>query len=203
MELEWRPVVGYEGLYEVSSEGTVKSLDRFCNARSGVAKQFIRGRVLTPIVNAQGYCRLNLCNEHGRKAVFLHRIVAEAFLPKPFWATQINHIDENKLNNSVDNLEWCDAKYNCNYGSHKQKLSAARTGKGGKPVVAINKITGEEKYYPTLHSVKKDGHDVRAVYNAIYHKPHKHGGVRRSHHGFIWRYANGDDFEKADACKSA
>lgn len=187
----WKAVVGYEGIYEVSDEGSVRSLDRYVKGKLGAGKQFIKGRELTPIKNQTGYYRLNLCNGDGRKAVFLHRIVAEAFIPRPEGATQLNHKDENPANNRADNLEWCTAKYNCNYGEHRKRLSESKKGKGTKRVVAIHKVTGSKKYYPSLRSVEADGHNVNAVYRAIYNKPHAHGGVSRSHHGYIWRYVDG------------
>lgn len=79
------------------------------------------GRKLKQMIK-KGYCTVYLYNENGRKFFLVHRLVAEAFIPNPNNYPEINHRDENSLNNNVDNLEWCTSKYNSNYGTHKEKL---------------------------------------------------------------------------------
>ena len=71
----------------------------------------------------KGYCAVYLYNENGRKFFLVHRLVATTFIPNPNDLPEVNHKDENPLNNSVENLEWCSPKYNCNYGTHNEKLS--------------------------------------------------------------------------------
>ena len=107
MNEEWRDVVGYEGSYQVSNCGRVRSLDRIDNA--GKKR---KGRMKRTPVNGRGYAMVSLSNQESKKTKRLHRLVAEAFLPNPRNHPQINHIDGNPLNNAVENLEWCDAKYN-------------------------------------------------------------------------------------------
>lgn len=70
----------------------------------------------------KGYCGVHLYNENGRKFFLVHRLVAKAFIPNENLFPEVNHKDENPLNNSVENLEWCTPKYNCNYGTHKEKI---------------------------------------------------------------------------------
>ena len=93
----WKAVNGYEGLYEVSDKGRVKGLKR--------------NRILKNIVDSLGYVRVSLCKENKIKAHKIHRLVAEHFL-KPSEYKVVNHIDGNKENNSVENLEWCNASQN-------------------------------------------------------------------------------------------
>lgn len=79
------------------------------------------GRKLKQTIK-KGYCGVFLYNEKGRKYRLVHRLIAEAFIPNPNNYPEINHKDENSLNNSVDNLEWCTSKYNSNYGTHREKI---------------------------------------------------------------------------------
>ena len=129
----WKPVVGYEGLYEVSSYGRVRSF-----------KQKSNGKILKAFKDTGGYWRvcLNTKEQHS-----VHRLVAQAFIPNPNNLPMVNHKDENKANNivwvnddgSIDydksNLEWCDAKYNCNYGT----LQERRVRKVFKPILQYTK----------------------------------------------------------------
>ena len=108
----WKDIEGYEGRYKISNLGNVKSL------MYGGRKY---EKDLTPKVNNCGRLWVELfCN--GKKKQFLiHRLVAKAFIPNPHGLPQINHIDENPKNNRVDNLEWCDARYNMMYGHAREK----------------------------------------------------------------------------------
>lgn len=100
MQVLWKEIPGYEGIYEISNTGLVRG-------RKGIRKI---------LVSWDGYQYVKLCNRGREKKFKVHRLVALAFLPNPFGLPEINHKDENKENNSVCNLEWCDRKYNNNYG---------------------------------------------------------------------------------------
>ena len=113
----WRPVVGYEGLYEVSSYGRVRSLDRYINNNS-----FRKGKILKFSTNRRGYLKAHLSLNNKVKTYLVHRIVAISFIPNPDNLPEVNHKDEDKTNNSVDNLEWCNRSYNINYGTRMDKV---------------------------------------------------------------------------------
>lgn len=105
----WKDVVGYEGLYQVSNLGRIKSLFRY-------------KRILKPIVGSQGYLYVSLYNKNKKmKSKRMHQLIAQAFIPNPNKLPFVNHKDENVTNNNVNNLEWCNAKYNCNYGTRIQR----------------------------------------------------------------------------------
>lgn len=102
----WKPIIGYEGLYEVSNFGRIKSIKT--------------NKIMKYSKNKKGYCRISLYSKNAKrkkKTYFVHRLVAEVFLLNAEKLPFINHKDENKENNNVNNLEWCDAKYNNNYGT--------------------------------------------------------------------------------------
>ena len=117
----WKPIKGYEGLYEVSNFGRIRSLDRWCSHRRG--KQLKKGKILKTRQTWDGYLIVNLYKAGRIKTVKVHRLVAEVFLPNPNNYKEVNHKDECKTNNIVSNLEWCDRKYNINYGTRTEKCS--------------------------------------------------------------------------------
>ena len=114
---EWKDIKGYEGIYQISNKGRVKSL------------KFNKENILIPVKQNRGYLFVNLCKNGKVKKYLIHRLVAEAFLPNPDNSPQVNHKDENKLNNNVENLEWCSNEYNINYGSRNEKASKNSKGK--------------------------------------------------------------------------
>ena len=116
MKEVWKNVVGYEGLYMVSNYGKVK------NAKGELRKTY---------KDSAGYVTITLCKDGKTSRKLLHRVVAEAFLQNENKFPQVNHKDEVKENNAVDNLEWCTAKYNANYGTR----NARRAEKEKKPVL--------------------------------------------------------------------
>ena len=109
---EWKDISGYEGLYQVSNHGRVKSFRRK------------EPHLLSTCVGKHGYRVVLLYNGNGqRKNERVHRLVAQAFIPNPNGYPYINHKDEDRTNNHVDNLEWCTAEYNINYGTCKERIS--------------------------------------------------------------------------------
>ncbi len=120
MEL-WKPILGYEGLYEISNLGRVKSLPRWHNNRfSGYID---KGRFLKPRFDSYGYQMVMLCKDKKQKNYLIHKLVANAFIDNPNGYDSINHKDENKTNNCVENLEWCTRYYNNNYGTRNKRMS--------------------------------------------------------------------------------
>ena len=117
-----KDIQGYEGMYAVTSCGKVYSHK---------SKKFLKPQ------RVGGYLQVRLYKDGEQKNYYIHRLVAEAYLPNPEGFSQVNHKDENKENNALPNLEWCDQKYNMNYGSRNEKAGKALS----KPVfwVELNK----------------------------------------------------------------
>lgn len=130
---EWRDIKGFEGLYMVSNLGRVKSLNRSARANT-CGTRVVAERILNPSKSKSGYLLVVLCKNGMRFDRNIHRLVAESFINNNNKFTEINHKDENKLNNKVDNLEWCDRKYNANYGSGIQRCAMQKW----KPVRMIS-----------------------------------------------------------------
>ena len=107
-----KDVVGYEGLYQVSDTGQVRSLDRV----DGRGRHW-KGRVLAQSINTSGYLCVNLSIDGKQTLKYIHRLVAEAFIPNPDNRPQVNHMDGNKQNNHVSNLEWATAKENMRHAT--------------------------------------------------------------------------------------
>lgn len=121
----WKDIEGYEGLYQVSNLGNVKSLDRKYNGSNQFGSKFIgikKGKTLKKQLKRNYYC-VALIKKTKAKYFLIHRLVAQAFIPNPNNYPQVNHIDENKHNNCVDNLEWCTSSYNINYGNRNIKVA--------------------------------------------------------------------------------
>lgn len=110
MEEIWKDVKGYEGLYQVSNKGTVRSVDKYANIRNG--KRLVKGKNLTLSKNKVGYMTVYFSVNGKGKHKKVHRLVCEAFHEKPIDKNIVNHKDGNKTNNNVDNLEWCTSKEN-------------------------------------------------------------------------------------------
>lgn len=107
----WKPIKGYEGLYQVSSKGRIRSLKRTKKNKWGGIIQ-VKERVLANGISGQGYINVLLYNNGNRRTYKAHRLVAEAFISNPDNKPHVNHIDGNKENNSIENLEWCTIKEN-------------------------------------------------------------------------------------------
>lgn len=107
----FKPIQGYDGLYYITENGRVYSS--------------IQNKWLKPYINQSGYPTVNL--QMNKK--YIHRLVAEAFIPNPDNLPVVNHKDENKLNSSVDNLEWCTYEYNNNYGTAKERMVKTKASK--------------------------------------------------------------------------
>ena len=162
----WKEIDGFEGLYEVSNKGEIRSK---------------RG-LLKPQKNNCGYYRVTLSKDGIEKRYFVHRIVAETFIDNEEQFKCVNHKDENKLNNCCENLEWCDHKYNCNYGTKVGRTSQAVS----KPVVAYIKATGAiEEYGSITEATKKLSGRNKATSNIC----EAIKGKRKTAFGRTWEYA--------------
>ena len=120
----WKDIDGYEGLYQVSNTGKVKSFRAWKRAKC--PNEYI----LKPTANNRGYLAVTLYKDASKRKYLVHRLVAEAFIPNPNNYPQINHIDEDITNNSFENLEWCTPLYNNCYGTARFRAMLTT----GKPV---------------------------------------------------------------------
>lgn len=136
MKEVWKDIEGYEGLYQISNFGNVKSLDRKVNAKNN-KKRLIKGTFLKLRFNNRNYNIVSLYKNNIQEVRFIHRLVAETFIPNPENKPEVNHIDGDKQNNKIDNLEWCTRTENnkhawktgLNKVSDNQKKAAAQSAK--------------------------------------------------------------------------
>lgn len=164
----WKQIKGYEGLYEVSNFGNIMSLNY---KRTGQVN------VLSPVEDKDGYLYVGLHKNGKQKICFIHRLVAEAFIPNWFDYPQVNHKDENKQNNHIDNLEWCDCKYNSNFGTRNER----RVKKQSKPVLQLTKTGEFVREWSSTAEAGRNGFDQGGVSNCC-------RGKLKHYKGFIWKY---------------
>lgn len=169
---EWRPVVGYEGLYEVSDMGRVRSLNFNKTKKAIMLKQGLRNH----------YLRVTLHKKGNQLSESVHRIVAFAFpeiCGDYFEGAQVNHKDENKTNNAAWNLEWCTPKYNSNYGTGVERSANAKK----KPIIQLSL---NNDFIKRWDSAKDAGEYLRINAQHIRRCCHN---VRKTAYGFKWQYA--------------
>lgn len=156
----WKSIKGYEGLYEVSNLGRVRSLDRMVMmVNKGVLCKSLRhGRILNPCLVGDGYCNVNLFKNGKGKHHLVHRLVATAFIPNPENLPEINHKDENKTNNVVSNIEWCSSQYNGSYGNRPNKYK-----------VKINQFDLNGNLMKQFDSVAEVAKEIGCHYTSISH----------------------------------
>ena len=145
MKEVWKDIENYEGYYQVSNLGRVKSKTRevvYCNGN----KHIYYGFELKQSLDTNGYKTVCLCKDNSPKTFKVHRLVAQAFIDNPNNYGYINHKDENKTNNHMNNLEWCDIRYNNTYGTRLERVAK----KEGIPIIQLS-IDGE--YIGTFHSM--------------------------------------------------
>ena len=179
MKEEWRAVPGYEGLYEVSNMGRVRSLDYLVRTQYGRFRR-IKGRILKSGIASNGYCMVVLSKG---KSKTIHRLVASVFLPNPDNLPIVNHKDEDKTNNCVNNLEWCSSKYNNNYGTLKER----REKSNNYNRIAVDKFDLYGNYICTYRSISQAARAVGVKYQSICaclkNPEHKHTAG-----GYKWKY---------------
>ena len=144
----WKDIKGYEGLYQVSNIGRVKSLTRTNCRKENILKQTNRGN---------GYYCVSLSKNNIVKTFCVHRLVAEAFIPNPNNFPCVNHINEDKLDNRVENLEFCTIQYNSSYGSVCQRLSQIHTNRTdmSKPVLQYDLEGNFIKEWPSTREIER------------------------------------------------
>lgn len=150
----------YNEKYLISSEGKIKSL--------------YTNKLIKPFIMEKGYVEVSLWINNKRKTYRVHRLVAETFIPNPDKLPEINHKDENKQNNSVDNLEWCTSKYNHDYGSRNSKMK--------KKICQLDKKDHLIKIWDGIVDIEKElkifGSNITTVCK----------GRRKTYKGYKWKY---------------
>ena len=167
----WRDVVGYEGLYQISSLGRARSLPRY----------HTRGKILKPVLTANGYLRVGF-NKNGKcKKLLVHRLVAQAFIENPKNLPQVNHRNENKADNRVENLEWCNAKYNSNYGTGRARANLAES----KPVLQISLDGRLIRRWPSAQCAGRNNFNQGNICSCCH-------GKRKTANGYRWEFEEGE-----------
>jgi hypothetical protein len=193
MEL-WKDISGYEGYYQISNLGNVRSIDRF----DGVHDR--QGTIIKPNLKPNGYLQVGLRKHNTRKWFGVHRLVAIHFIENPDNKPQVNHIDGNKLNNTVENLEWVTGKENQRHAArlglrdnmpkgknHSNYGKFGENSRSAKPVIRLDPKTGETKLYKAKVLAKNEGFDVTSISKCCH-------GKLKTHKGYEWYFAK--DFDK-------
>ena len=169
----WKPVRNYEGLYEVSNLGRVKSLNY---KRTG------KERILKAGKSGNGYLQVNLYKDGNREQPLVHRLVATAFLDNADNLPEVNHKDEDKTNNCVENLEYCSRLYNMNYGTGSKRSAEKRS----KPVFSVDKKSGLIMWWESAKEAERcTGINNGNIINCCQ-------GRQKSAGGHIWFYTDDD-----------
>ena len=188
MEL-WKPIKGYEGLYEVSNLGRVRSLTRDIRIRRGKSEYVYtkNGNIVEPQERQHGYLGVCLYGHGGKNGRFtqksVHRLVAEAFVENPNGYEEVNHKNENKKDNRVENLEWCTHRQNTLYGTAiSRRTEKAINGAKSKPIDQYT-LSGEYvRTFPSMAEASRHGFDASNIHSAI------HGKYTHAY-GYKWQYA--------------
>lgn len=185
----WKDIKDYEGLYKVSNLGRVKSLKRRIELKG--KNQFtdfttfkeIEGKEIKPSINYKGYCQLSLYKNGKSKNKQVHRLVAEAFIENPFNKPTVNHINGNKLDNRVDNLEWCTNSENIIHAYYNNLIDITKKYK------KINQYDLKGNFIKQWNSMKEAGEKLNICSQNISKCCR---GLRKKAYNYVWRYASGD-----------
>lgn len=173
MKEQWKDIPNYEGLYQISTLGRVKSF------RQSTKHRWENEYILKPALANNGYYQVTLYNDTVRHKFLIHRLVAEAFLPNPHGYPQVNHKDENRLNNSVDNLEWCTAEYNNAYGT--ARLRAIDTSS-----IPVEQLTYDKKVIAIYRSTRIASELLGIKRGTLKSAIDKHSQLK----GYYWQYSS-------------
>ncbi len=181
----WKDIINHPD-YQVSNMGRVRSIDRYVVDTRG-RRCFYKGNLLTPTPDRRGYLKVGF--GWKKNSEYIHRLVAEAFIPNPDNLPQVNHIDECKSNNNVDNLEWCSNLYNSNYGTRGRRI-------GDKLSIAVKQFDKNGDLIASFDSLSIAAKTVGASVTEISFACQGKIALCR---GFKWRYAERDNSEQIAA----
>lgn len=179
---EWKPIIGYEGLYEVSSFGRVRSVARYVKYRDGVHVSTRKSKMLALCYDKDGYLIVGLSRDGKRRTHKVHRLVAESFLKNRKALPQINHKNGRRDDNRVANLEWCSAKDNIAHKFNVLKYNA--TGRVGKRNERIKNISTGEVFASLSEAARSVGCSHKAISYAIAHNSFCRGCKWNK---FVWK----------------
>lgn len=167
MEEEFKEIIGYEGWYWISKSGKVKT----------------KYRTLKPTINLDGYYCVNLRKDNVQKTYTLHRLLALNFIDNPNNYPQVNHKDENKLNNDLDNLEWCTQQYNHDYGTRNERTAKSQMNKQGSKVILQYDLQGNFiKEFPSVSEASRELGKSQANISRCANC------FKNQAYGFIWKF---------------
>lgn len=179
---EWKDIPGFEGRYQVSNEGRVKSVDHY--GVGGTHIILYKGKILTPVIGTDKYYHVFLSYGKGKKkACLIHRLVAEVFIPNHEGKREVNHKDENKLNNHVSNLEWVTSKENANYGTRNRRSVEKRIENGY--ILPVLMLDSENKIINEFESAAEAARYVNGANGNIHISCRNNG---RKAYGYKWQY---------------
>lgn len=179
----WMPVVGYEGLYEVSNIGRVRSLWSKTRIKDK------EGKILRQKDNGKGYYSINLHKDGICRTVLVHRLVADAFIPKIDGLDLVGHLDDNKKNNVVENLYWTDYAENNRHNGKLDRFQRRHREKMAQiieaistPIICKDVDTGEERWFPSMQEAARvmgaESGKISMCCN----------GIRKHHRNKSWRF---------------
>lgn len=175
---EWRPIKGYEGLYVVSNLGRIAFLGRV--VKNGNGERNIPPRLLEIKHKKNGYFYVDLWSNNKGHHSYVHRIIAQAWIDNPNNFTQIDHINGNRLDNSIGNIRWCSYAMNNDNPISRQRHAASRVKDKSKSVeIACIKDNTLIKVYPYAAIAAKDGFSATCIRLCL-------NGKMNSHKGFTW-----------------